>query len=77
MDNEEPITFNSITEYIKENFIGLLMFIFAFFIIYAVDYINQLNATIYALPVPTPGHSNTLPINMTKILSKRKKNKKR
>ena len=77
MNNKEPITFYSISEYIKENFIGLIMLIFAFFIIYIVDYINQLNTTSFSMPVPTPGHPNMLPINMTKIISKREKRKKR
>jgi hypothetical protein len=75
MDNEQTITFYSVTEYIKENFIGLLMLIFVFFIVYFIDYINRLNS-LSTLPIPTPGYPNTLPINMTKMLSKRKKHKK-
>ena len=45
MNNEtnEQFNFYYIIEYISENFIGLLLLIFAFFIIYFVDYINHLN----------------------------------
>jgi hypothetical protein len=58
MNNEtnEQFNFYSIIEYISENFIGLLLLIFAFFIIYFVDYINQLNNIIFSpqIPVPVP-----------------------
>jgi len=40
LENEEPF---NIFQYIKENYLGLGLFIFAFFIIYFVDYINVLN----------------------------------
>jgi hypothetical protein len=58
MNNEtnEQFNFYSIIEYISENFIGLLLLIFAFFIIYFVDYINHLNTIIFSpqIPVPVP-----------------------
>jgi hypothetical protein len=59
MNNETNEQFNlySIIEYISENFIGLLLLIFAFFIIYFVDYINHLNNIIIfspQIPVPVP-----------------------
>lgn len=76
MNNEEPITFSSINEYIKENFVGLLMLIFAFFIIYIVDRINQFNAVLLSVSVPTPGNYNTLPSNISKMLSKERKRRK-
>jgi len=47
---ENKKTFD-ILEYVKENFIGLLLLLVAFFIIYFVDYINQLNIIIYSTPV--------------------------
>lgn len=67
--NEEPFNLYSIIEYVKENYIGLLMLIFAFLIIYIVDNINQYNNMLFSLP--TPGS-----ISVPKILQKNKKNKK-
>jgi hypothetical protein len=58
MNNEtnEQFNFYYIIEYISENFIGLILLIFAFFIIYFVDYINHLNTIIFSpqIPVPVP-----------------------
>lgn len=83
MDNENIGIFYSVTEYIKENFIGLLMLIFAFLIIYVVDYINRLNSLIFSSPIsiPIPGYTNSIPISgskimSSKIISKGKKHKK-
>lgn len=56
-----------IYQYIKENYIGLLLFVFAFFIIYIVEHITQLNVFIYSMP----------PIStVTKQLKPKKTNKK-
>ena len=66
----------NIIEYIKENYIGLSLFIFAFFIIYFVDYINGLNALMYSTPSPIPGLSNNNN-NNNNVLSNKKKVKKR
>ena len=54
MNNEtnEQFNFYYIIEYISENFIGLLLLIFAFFIIYFVDYINHLNTIIFSPQIP-------------------------
>ena len=65
----------NIIEYIKDNYIGLILFIFAFFIIYFVDYINGLNALMYSTPSPIPGLSNNN--NNNNVLSNKKKVKKR
>lgn len=53
-ETNEQFNFYSIIEYISENFIGLLLLIFAFFIIYFVDYINQLNSIIFSPQVQVP-----------------------
>lgn len=53
-DNLENEHFFNIFEYIKENFIGLTLLLFVFFIIYFVDYINRLNMLIYAAPRSMP-----------------------
>lgn len=45
MDDEQWSIY-SIMEYISENFIGLILLVFTFLIIYFVDYINNLNAII-------------------------------
>jgi hypothetical protein len=48
---DEPF---SLTEYVKDNFIGLLLMLLAFVIIYFVDHIARINAMIYAMPSPIP-----------------------
>lgn len=71
--NEENLDFNTIVEYIKENFIGLCLFLLAFYIIYFVDYINYLNASLYS-STPMVGIPGSLPINnLTKIIKKKSK----
>jgi hypothetical protein len=70
-DNLENEYFFNIFQYIKDNFMGLCLFIFAFLIIYFVDYINRLNSLIYSIPAPIPGLNNNI------ILSTKKKLKKR
>lgn len=45
IQNEESFSF---FEYISENFIGLLLLMCVFLIIYFVDYINRFNALILA-----------------------------
>jgi len=80
MDNEETMTMiNSIIEYIKENFIGLLLLMLVVFIIYIVDYINRFNSLYFSssTSIPIVGTSVTMPINISKMISRGKKNKKR
>jgi hypothetical protein len=80
LEIEEPF---DIFQYVKENYVGLALFIFSFFIIYFVDYINGLNALIYSIPSPIPGlnintNTNTnTNINTNNNLSSKKKIKKR
>ena len=45
-EHDENWSFNSIIHYISENFVGLLLLIVAFLIIYFVDYVNHLNGMI-------------------------------
>lgn len=45
----------NILEYVKDNFIGLILLLISFFIIYFVDYINKLNIMIYSTPLPVHG----------------------
>ena len=76
MENNEDFSIyniNSIINFIKENYIQILLFILVFIIIYVVDYISNINAMIFAMPSPIPGVSPTQPkLN----LPKGKKNKK-
>jgi hypothetical protein len=67
LDNLDEKTFN-ILEYVRKNFVGLILLLFAFFIIYFVDYINRLNTIIYSLTPTTP---NLQPMT-TQKMSKRK-----
>jgi uncharacterized membrane protein YqjE len=80
MDNEtgeQILTLNSIIEYIRENFIGLLLLVLVVLIIYVIDHVNYLNSVVFTTPSPIIGVSNSIQNNMQKILPKAKKNKKR
>ena len=53
IDDEPELSiydFNSIINYIKNNFVQLLLLVFVFFIIYIVDYISNIN-TILMSPI--------------------------
>lgn len=69
LENEK--TFN-IIEYVKENFIGLLLLLVSFFIVYFVDYINQLNIIIYSTPVPGLTSVIAFPKKISKIKFKKR-----
>jgi len=72
-DNEEA-SFWYIFTYIKDHFIQILMFLGVFIIIYAVDYISNINSAIFSMPSPILG------LNQRQLLSipskKRKVSKK-
>jgi hypothetical protein len=53
-ENENQWKMYSIMEYMSENFIGLILLLSTFFIIYFVDYINRLNSVIFNPPLPKP-----------------------
>jgi len=57
LENENKI---NILEYVKDNFIGLILLSIAFFIIYFVDYINKLNVMIYSTPLPIHGFTSVI-----------------
>ena len=69
--NDEPnYDLNSMLNYIKNNWIQLTLLIVSFFIIYIVDYINNIN---YGL-IATSINSTAMPlIKMTKKSKKSKK----
>jgi hypothetical protein len=52
--DDEQWTINSVIEYISENFIGLILLVFAFLIIYFVDHINNLNTIILSSQTSLP-----------------------
>jgi hypothetical protein len=52
--NDEPFTLYSIVEYVSENFIGITLLIFTFFIIYVVDHINNLNSVMMTSQIQIP-----------------------
>jgi hypothetical protein len=64
LKNDESLT--NVFQYVTENYIGLLLFLFSFLIIYFVDYINYLNMLVYSMqsPIPVP--------NLNKISSVKK-----
>jgi hypothetical protein len=53
--NDESFTLQTLFQYVNENFYGLILLAFAFFIIYFVDYISRINAFILAMPPQIPG----------------------
>ena len=53
--NDETFSLQYVFQYVKENFIGLLLLLLAFYIIYFVDYISRINALMFAMPSPIPG----------------------
>ncbi len=75
IDDEPDLSiydFNSIINYINENFIQLLLLIVVFCIIYTVDYISNINTMLMAQASMMPSVAQQ-PI---KILKKRKMTKK-
>jgi hypothetical protein len=48
----------SIINYIKENFVQFLLLLSVFFIIYIVDYLNNINAVLGNLSATVPGLTN-------------------
>ncbi len=69
----EDWTLYSIIEYVSENFIGLTLLVLAFFIIYVVDHINQLNAIIINPQINIPQTSSSQILNQMKVKSKKLK----
>lgn len=79
MTDDEPdlsiYDFNSIINYIKNNFIQILLLILVFFIIYTVDYISNINTMLMA-PISIT-HTITKPhIPQIKLSKGRKISKK-
>ena len=75
IDDESDLSiydFNSIINYIKNNFIQILLLLFVFFIIYVIDQISNINAILMAPITMMPGITQE-PI---KMLKKRKMSKK-
>ena len=59
---------NVIINYIKDNYIQILLLISVFVIIYIVDHISNINAILYSLPSAIP-----IQVKLTKKLKKSKK----
>jgi hypothetical protein len=63
MDNSENQDFswdiNTIIDFIKNNYIQILMFLSVFVIIYVVDYISNINAVLFGIPSAVPGQNTT------------------
>ena len=72
------MSINRILEYVNENYIGIFLLIFSFFIIYFVDRINQLNTYISIVSNSTPsiGIPNSLPIKLTNNIKKKHRSHK-
>jgi hypothetical protein len=73
-DNLENAEELDILEYIEGNYIGILLFVFAFIIVYFIDYVNGLNAIIYSTEAQIPVNDKTI---FNKKNPNGKKNKKR
>ena len=48
---------NSIINFIKDNYVQILLLISVFVIIYIVDHISNINAILYGLPSAIPGQT--------------------
>jgi hypothetical protein len=68
---DEFTTLYSIIEYVTENFVGIILLILAFFIIYIVDHINNLNSIITS-SIPQLS-SNQILNNNNKVKTKKVK----
>lgn len=66
-ESDEQWTVHSVMEYLSENFIGLILLILAFFIIYFVDHINELNAMIVDSSTTLPNMSSLQIPQITQI----------
>ena len=66
--------FNSIINYIKNNFIQILLLGLVFFIIYTVDYISNINTMLMTPISMIPSMTTQIP--QIKILKRRKISKK-
>jgi hypothetical protein len=80
MDNSENEHFswdiNTIIDFIKNNYIQLLMILSVFVIIYVVDYISNINAVFFGIPSAVPGqNANNQPkkANVNTIFPKKKR----
>ena len=70
MENNEEFSIyniNLLINFIKNNFIQIILFILVFVIIYVVDHITNINAAIFAMPSPIPGVSAIQPKSQIKI----------
>ena len=68
--------FNSTINYIKNNFIQLLLLGLVFFIIYIVDYISNINTMLMSQISMIPSMTTQIQIPQIKILKGRKISKK-
>ena len=80
IDDEPELSiydFNSIINYIKNNFIQILLLLFVFLIIYTIDQISNINAIIMAPITMMPSQKMLTPqLNHIKIPKRRKISKK-
>jgi hypothetical protein len=65
--------FYSILNFMKENFVQILLLILVFVIIYLVDHISNINSAIFGLPSTIPGITSSQPQKKIKISKKNKK----
>ena len=68
---DDSFSLYSLIQYVKDNFIGLLLFVLAIFIIYFVDYISRINAAIFSVSSAIPGMPPTNNILLPKINKKK------
>jgi len=66
-ESDEQWTLHSVMEYMSENFIGLMLLILAFFIIYFIEHINQLNAMFLSPQMSIPNMSSLQIPQITQI----------
>ncbi len=79
IDDESDLSiydFSSIINYIKNNFIQILILFFVFYIIYLVDYISNINAILLTPISMMPGIQQPQQLQKIKMPKGRKMSKK-
>ena len=64
-----------LVDYLKNNFLGFLLFLLCFFIIFIVEHITKINSLIITMPNSLPNSIN-LPPQINNFIKKRHKSKK-
>lgn len=71
---EEPFAIHNLSEYVRQNLVGILGLLVVCAIVYWVDYVSRLNALAFGLPSPVPMGA---PMQMASVPFKKKVRRRR